>query len=145
MDIAFTVTLPLDNDSVPFVRGLCRQALEHLRIPPPVINEVTLALTEACANVVQHSGGEAHYEVGIAIDDDRCRLTVWDDGQGLDPRATPNTATGRELAEGGTGLLLMQALVDRLDFRHDPDGRHRVTLEKRFTSRPTLRLLDQPG
>ena len=69
---------------------------------------------------------------------------MWDDGRGLDPRATPNTATGRELVEGGTGLLLMQALVDRLDFRHDPDGRHRVTLEKQFTSRPTLRLLDQP-
>jgi serine/threonine-protein kinase RsbW len=141
MDIAFTVTLPVDTDSVPFVRGLCRQALEHLRIPQPAIDEVALALTEACANVVQHSGGDAHYEVGVAIDDSRCRITVWDDGQGLDPRATPNTATGRELAEGGTGLLLMQALVDRLDFRHDPDGRHRVTLEKQFSSRPALRLL----
>ncbi|WP_051683681.1 ATP-binding protein [Blastococcus sp. URHD0036] len=142
MDIAFTVTLPVDTGSVPFVRGLCRQALEHLRVPPSVVDEVALALTEACANVVQHSGGDARYEVGVAIDDDRCRITVWDDGEGLDPRAAPNTATGRELAEGGTGLLLMKALVDRLDFRHDPDGRHRVTLVKQLGSRPALRLLD---
>lgn len=142
MDIAFTVTLPVDTDSVPFVRGLCRQALEHLGIAPAVVDEVTLALTEACANVVQHSGGHAQYEVSVAIDDRRCRITVWDDGEGLDPHAAPNTRAGAERAEGGTGLLLMQALVDRLDFRHDPDGRHRVTLEKLLTARPSLRLLD---
>ena len=142
MDISFTVTLPVDTDSVPFVRGLCRQALEHLGIARPVVDEVTLALTEACANVVQHSGGRAQYEVGVAISDERCRITVWDDGAGLDPAAAPKTSAGIHLAEGGTGLLLMQALVDRLDFRHDPDGRHRVTLEKQLSSRPPLRLLD---
>ncbi|MGY1746775.1 ATP-binding protein [Blastococcus sp. SYSU D00695] len=143
MDIAFTVTLPVDTGSVPFVRGLTRQALEHLGIARPVVDEVTLALTEACANVVQHSGEHAHYEVGVEIDDRLCRITVWDDGRGLDPLAAPNTRDGRDRAEGGTGLLLMQALVDSLDFRHDPDGRHRVTLEKELASpRPSLRLLD---
>ncbi|MGY1772004.1 ATP-binding protein [Blastococcus sp. SYSU D00813] len=142
MDIAFTVTLPVDTDSVPFVRGLCRQALEHLGIQRSVVDEVTLALTEACANVVQHSGGKARYEVGVSIDDRRCRITVWDDGEGLDPDAAPATSNGRARADGGTGLLLMQALVDTLDFRHDPDGRHRVTLEKQLSHRPSLRLLD---
>jgi anti-sigma regulatory factor (Ser/Thr protein kinase) len=67
-------------------------------VPPSVIDEVALALTEACADVVQHSGGEP--------------------------------------------LLLMKALVDRLDFRHDPDGRHRVTLVKQLGNRPALRLLE---
>jgi serine/threonine-protein kinase RsbW len=141
MDIAFTVTLPVDTDSVPFVRGLTRQALEHLGIGRPVIDEVTLALTEACANVVQHSGDHARYEVAVSIDDRQCRITVWDDGEGLDLKAAPAIAPGRARIEGGTGLLLMQALVDRLDFRHDTDGRHRVTLEKQLTSRPPLRLL----
>lgn len=146
MDISFTVTLPVDTDSVPFVRGLCRQALDHLGVARPVVDEITLALTEACANVVQHSGGHARYEVGVAIDDALCRITVWDDGEGLDPAAAPTTTAGIDLAEGGTGLLLMQALVDRLDFRHDPDGRHRVTLEKVLEkapgTRPPLRLLE---
>jgi serine/threonine-protein kinase RsbW len=141
MDVAFTVTLPVDTDSVPFVRGLARQALEHLGIGPSVIDEVVLALTEACADVVQHGGDHTRYEVGVSIDDRQCRITVWDDGEGLDPQAARTTAAGRARIEGGTGLLLMQALVDRLDFRHDADGRHRVTLEKQLTSRPPLRLL----
>ena len=141
MDISFTVRLPVDVDSVPFVRGLCRQALEHLRIERPVIEETTLALTEACANVVQHAGEHAEYEVSVTIDDRLCRISVVDDGSGFD-RAEAEGRAGLD-GDGGAGVRLMQALVDSLDFRRDADGRHRVSLEKRLTSRPSLRLLDQ--
>ncbi|MEX5721818.1 ATP-binding protein [Geodermatophilus maliterrae] len=139
MEISFTVKLPVDVDSVPFVRGLCRQALEHLRIDRAVVEETTLALTEACANVVEHSGEHAEYEVSVEISDDVCRITVLDDGAGFDPGEVADRAP----VEGGAGLKLMQSLVDRLDFRQDPDGRHRVGLEKRLSSRPQLRLLDR--
>ena len=141
MDISFTVRLPVDVDSVPFVRGLCRQALERLRIEPTVVEETTLAMTEACANAVQHAGEHAEYEVSVAIDDSLCRITVVDDGSGFDR----DEAAGRAGpdGDGGAGVRLMQALVDRLDFRRDADGRHRVSLEKRLTTRPVLRLLDR--
>ncbi|MGY1621097.1 ATP-binding protein [Geodermatophilus sp. SYSU D00965] len=140
MDIAFTVRLPVDRSSVPFVRGLLRQALEHLRVERNVVDEVALALTEACANVVRHAGDHADYEVQVAIDDALCRISVFDDGAGFDPDA-PREGRGDSPLDGGRGLLLMQALVDRLDFRHD-DGRHRVTLEKRLAAPPPLRLVD---
>lgn len=140
MDIAFTVRLPVDSTSVPFVRGLCRQALEHLRVERVVVDEIALALTEACANVVQHAGEHGDYEVQVAIDDALCRISVFDDGDGFDPDALPEDR-GYAPLDGGRGVLLMQALVDRLDFRHDADGRHRVTLEKRLASPPPLRLV----
>ena len=141
VDIAFTVHLPVDTGSVPFIRGLCRQALAHLHVPDSVIDEIALALTEACANVVQHAGEHALYEVAVAIDDRQCRISVVDDGEGFDPATLPQ-GDERTPLEDGRGLLLMQALVDRLDFRHEPDGRHRVTLEKRLTPHPPLRLVD---
>ncbi|MGY1690311.1 ATP-binding protein [Geodermatophilus sp. SYSU D01105] len=142
MDIGLSVRLPVDSNSVPFVRGLCRQALEHLRVERVVIDEITLALTEACANVVQHTGDHGDYEVQVAIDSGTCRISVFDDGQGFDPDALPQDRDGSLLEGGGRGLQLMQALVDRLDFAHGPDGRHRVTLVKRLTSPPALRLVD---
>jgi serine/threonine-protein kinase RsbW len=37
--------------------------------------------------------------------------------------------------------LCRQALVDRLDSRHRPDGRHRVALEERLPRTPPLRLV----
>ena len=141
MDIAFTVHLPVDTSSVPFIRGLCRQALEHLDVERTVIEEISLALTEACANVVQHAGEHVLYEVAVSIDDRLCRISVVDDGEGFDPAMLPQ-GDERTPLEDGRGLLLMQALVDRLDFRHEPDGRHRVTLEKWLTPHPPLRLVD---
>ena len=141
VDIAFTVHLPVDTDSVPFIRGLCRQALEHLDVERAVVDEIALALTEACANVVQHAGEHGLYEVAVAIDDRLCRISVVDDGEGFDP-AELRGGDERPPLGDGRGLLLMQALVDRLDFRNESDGRHRVTLEKRLTPNPPLRLVD---
>ena len=103
---------------MPFVRGRCRQALEHLRIDRPVVEGTTVALTEACANVVQHAGPHAECEVSVDIAGDICRITVVDDGSGFDP----GEVAGREpsVDGGGAGLTLMDALVDHLDFRSDP-------------------------
>src|SRR3712207_8685604 len=116
VDIAFTVHLPVDTGSVPFIRGLCRQALVHLHVEVAVIDEIALALTEACANVVRHAGDHAEYEVAVAIDDRLCRISVVDSGDGFHPAERDE----RSPLDEGRGLLLMQALVDRLDFRHEP-------------------------
>jgi serine/threonine-protein kinase RsbW len=131
MQIGFTVRLPVDAGSVPFVRGLCRTALEHLRIEREVVDEVTLVLSEACANVVQHAGGVQDYEVRVDIEGDRCRISVFDEGGGFDPDAVAARPAG-SLLDGGRGLMLMRALADTLHFERDPEGRHCVTFAKRL-------------
>ena len=140
MNVHFSVRLPTDAQSVPLVRGLLRQALTYLGVAETGIQEIVLALTEACANVVQHAGEHEEYQVDIAIDDQICRISVVDDGDGFDPEATA-IEQERSPLEPGRGLLLMRELVDRLDFVQDEDGRHRVTLEKRLDASPKLRLL----
>jgi serine/threonine-protein kinase RsbW len=139
MKIEFTVRLPVDSHSVPFVRGLCRKALDHLQVGKDTTDEIVLALTEACANVVQHSGDDTDYEVAVRIDDDACRISVWDEGSGFE---MPDLSQPVDPTEGGAGLVLMRALVDELAFEQDQDGRHRVTLEKRLEWRPALRLIE---
>ena len=139
MKIEFTVRLPVDSSSVPFVRGLCRKALEHLKVDQDTVDEIVLALTEACANVVEHTGQDSDYDVAVHIDDDVCRISVWDEGAGFE---MPDLSQPVDPTEGGAGLVLMRALVDGLAFERDSDGRHRVTLEKRLQSRPGLRLIE---
>lgn len=139
MDISFSVRLPRDARSLPLMRGLMRQALEHLAVATQTIEEIVLALTEACANVVQHAGQHEEYQVDVAITDDLCRVSVLDDGQGFDFEQA-SAADGSPL-ETGRGLMLMQALVDDLQFVRSEDGRHRVELEKRLRAEPKLRLL----
>jgi anti-sigma regulatory factor (Ser/Thr protein kinase) len=139
VNIQFSVRLPTDAQSVPLVRGLLRQALGYLDVVEGCVEEIVLALTEACANVVQHAGEHEEYEVDVAIDDLVCRISVLDFGEGFDAAAT--RAETRSPLDGGRGLVLMRALVDQLAFVQDDDGRHRVTLEKRLLTSPRLRLL----
>ena len=139
MNIAFSVRLPVDAQSVPLVRGLLRQALEHFGLVADRIDDILLALTEACANVVKHAGVHEQYEVDVAIDDQVCRISVLDHGEGFDVAAVEEEP--RSPLDGGRGLLLMRALVDRLAFQETEDGRHGVFLEKQLTTSPRLRLL----
>lgn len=138
MNISFSVRLPVDAKSVPLARGLLRQALEHLEVAPTGIEELVLALTEACANAVQHAGEHDQYQVDVDVDDTMCRICVYDQGDGFDPSAT---TAQRSPLDGGRGITLMRALVDRLQFANTSDGRHGVVLEKRLTTSPPLRLL----
>ena len=140
MNVDFSVRLPTDAQSVPLVRGLLRQALQYLGVVPDRIEEIVLALTEACANVVQHAGEHEEYQVEIAIDDRVCRISVLDDGDGFDVDEVAGRESGSPL-DGGRGLVLMRALVDRLAFVQDENGRHRVVLEKELVTSPRLRLL----
>ena len=140
MDIDFTVRLPVDAQSLPLIRGLVRQTLQHLGVASAGIDEILLALSEACANVVQHAGEHEEYQVDVSIDDEVCRISVLDDGSGFDVDALSAEAP-RSPLEGGRGVQLMRALVDRLAFVRDEDGRHRVSLEKRLVPSPKLRLL----
>lgn len=139
MDISFSVRLPRDARSLPLMRGLVRQALEHLAVSTQTIEEIVLALTEACANVVQHAGQFEEYQVDVAITDELCHISVLDEGQGFDFDRT-SVPDGSPL-ESGRGLVLMQALVDDLQFVRSEDGRHRVELVKRLRAEPKLRLL----
>lgn len=131
MQIGFSVHLPVDASSVPFVRGLCRQALEHLQTERTVVDEVTLALSEACANAVQHAGPQQAFEVAMQIDGGRCRISVVDGGSGFDAAQVAADGTG-SIFDHGSGLLLMRALTDHLEFRQSADGRHEVTFEKQL-------------
>ena len=140
MNVDFSVRLPTDAESVPLVRGLLRQALQYLGVVPHRIEEIVLALTEACANVVRHAGEHEEYQVEVAIDDRVCRISVVDDGDGFAVDEATRRAPDSPL-DGGRGLVLMRALVDRLAFVQDENGRHRVVLEKELVTSPRLRLL----
>jgi serine/threonine-protein kinase RsbW len=140
VNVDFTVRLPVDAQSLPLIRGLVRQTLQHLGVAAGGIDEILLALGEACANVVQHAGEHEEYQVDVSIDGQLCRISVLDGGHGFDVDAM-TAEEPRSPLDGGRGLQLMRSLVDRLAFVQDEDGRHRVSLEKRLASSPKLRLL----
>jgi serine/threonine-protein kinase RsbW len=129
VQINLALCLPRDELTVPVARHICRHALNDLGVAADCTSDIEIALTEACANVLKHSGGEDQYEVRLSVDDGLCIIRVVDTGQGFDPsdviKADPTDESGR-------GLALIEALVDRVKFESKPEDGTVVHLEKRL-------------
>ncbi|MEH3077862.1 MAG: ATP-binding protein [Quadrisphaera sp.] len=53
---------------VPVVRHLATATLTELGVSPDSIDDIALAVTEACSNVVQHAGSGADFEVRVSVE-----------------------------------------------------------------------------
>jgi serine/threonine-protein kinase RsbW len=116
--LEMTVSLPRQSHSVPVIRRLAAQVLRAFGVAADSIHDVELAISEACANVIQHAVDSEGYEVSIELATDRCAITVLDRGEGFDASHVPEQEDVD--AESGRGLSLMTALVDNLNFVSEP-------------------------
>lgn len=141
--LEMTVSLPRQSHSVPVIRRLAAQILRAFGVAADSIHDVELAISEACANVIQHAVDSEGYEVSIELAADRCAITVLDRGEGFD--ATTVSDQDDDDAESGRGLTLMRALVDNLNFVSEPKIGAVVHMVKRLDydqSHPFRRTAD---
>ena len=133
MEIRYSLRLPRDVVTVPLVRTICRDAMHRLGVTPECQDDVSLALTEACANVVQHAGGDetTDYEVQVEFTGGTCHIRVVDQGRGIDLRDSSRTETILD-QDSGRGIVLMRLLVDRIAFESRPEDGTIVHLQKRL-------------
>jgi serine/threonine-protein kinase RsbW len=116
LDLA--VTLPRESASVPVVRRLAAQALRAFGVVADDISDVELAISEACANVIDHAKESDSYEVQVQLTAQKCMITVIDRGHGFEAALVSDE---EDLdSEDGRGLAIMRAMVDNLDFIQEP-------------------------
>jgi serine/threonine-protein kinase RsbW len=116
------LTLPARPENVAVVRHVLGAFAEALRLPIEVVEDVRLAVTEACTNVVRHAydGEPGPLEIVIRPDGDVLDVIVSDRGRGIG--ASPDTGGP------GLGLPLIAALVDSLEIQHAPRSGSRVAM-----------------
>lgn len=129
MEISVALSLPSDGASVPVARRVTAQALRALGVDGECIAELELALTEACANVLDHAGNGDDYEVQFAVVGPDCVITVTDRGKAFDGRDHGLHDAGPS-DERGRGIQLMRALVDEVHFTESENGGTTVNLTK---------------
>ncbi|MFD3544378.1 ATP-binding protein [Streptomyces sp. NPDC058655] len=133
MSIWWSLHLRREAASVPLARRLLLGTMETAGVDPDISFDLSVALTEACANAVEHGGGgvtgeAGAYDVTAYLDGDRCRIEVTDSGPGF-PAAT--VARRRpSLAEHGRGLHLIAELADHVRFRNRPGRGAVVSFDK---------------
>lgn len=128
----FTLKLQLPRDArfVSLLRHVATCVFEDVGVPQEAADDIRLALTEACANAVRHAVGSNAYSVVFTIDAAGCTIDVLDLGPGFAfPAPRPDDAVPDADTETGRGFMLMQALVDDLQFARQDDGTT-VTLRK---------------
>jgi serine/threonine-protein kinase RsbW len=132
MELSLALTLPRDEQTVPVARHIVRNAMEQVGVEETCIYDVELAMSEACTNVLLHSGPGDQYVVRLDLDDRVGVIRVIDIGRGFDS-TRPQVQDPRLEAERGRGLGLMRALVDRVDLTSRPKAGTIVALEKVLT------------
>lgn len=123
MEINLVLHLPRDVTSVPVSRQVLDGCLETLGVTPDTRADIALALSEACANVVQHAGPAEEYQVQVSAGDGRCVIEVVNTGSGAgDARLALNGEPVPPTAEHGRGLKIINAVVDNLQLTGNLNG-----------------------
>jgi serine/threonine-protein kinase RsbW len=122
-------TVRLTIPARPEYIALCRLALMGIsRLRPlseEVVEDLKLALTEACTNSVRHAYTERPQNSGMVeicyeLHPDRLAIEVADDGGGFDPNCT---LVADSLAEGGLGISIIRAIADEVEIGPRPGGK----------------------
>jgi anti-sigma regulatory factor (Ser/Thr protein kinase) len=103
------------------VRRVLRAWLRRQRAGEREISAITLAVSEACANAIEHAYGpsEARFRLQASIEDGLARIEVHDEGSWREPRGQ----------ERGRGIMLMRTYMDVVDIKHANSGTT-VAMEK---------------
>ena len=137
MRMVLSVDLPQEAATVPVVRRVLDCALVEMGVTRDVREDLGLAVTEACSNVLRHAADGGAYTVVGRVDDDRCVLEVRDHGAGYQPGPHARDAVP-ETSEGGRGLQIMEALVDQVEYLPPVSGDGtRLLLSKRLDGKDT--------
>ncbi|MEU6258695.1 ATP-binding protein [Streptomyces sp. NPDC047043] len=124
MSIWWSLHLRREAASVPLARRLLLGTMETAGVDPDISYDLSVALSEACANAVEHGAVGAHgmpseaYRVTAYLDGEKCRIEVADSGPGFAAALPPRPA--RADAEHGRGLGLIRELADHVHIGNKP-------------------------
>jgi len=121
-DTDIRLTLPARPQNVAVVRHVLGALADALNLDRVVVDDMRLAVTEACTNVVRHAylDGEGTIDVVVRPRGDVLEVVVTDEGRGLGP--SPDTAGP------GLGLALIEALTHSFEIQRSEQSGSRVVM-----------------
>jgi serine/threonine-protein kinase RsbW len=131
--------LPARPDAVAVVRQALAGLGDGLGTDEATMVDISVAVSEACGNVVVHAyPGEGWLEVEAWAIGRRIVVVVRDRGRGIAPRA-PGTSPGL-----GLGLPLMAALTSRLCITSPEPGTNEVWMTFQLDRTPAAEAVAPP-
>jgi serine/threonine-protein kinase RsbW len=127
--------IPARAEWVAVARLAVAAVASRLRFSVDEIEDIKLAIAEACTNTIQGAGGQDAGVIEIVCDarEDELRVTVRDQNSGIHLEAVKPGG----LDEGRTeelGVFLIRALMDSVDYTSDPRRGTELVMIKRVTT-----------
>lgn len=121
--VSFSLELPSDDQYVGVVRHLVEKTLGELGVAQGSIDDIALAVTEACANVVRHGAQAAGFDVELCVEGTRCQISIREQGGTFDADDLEHTmGEADDPLTHGRGIPLIRLLVDDLSYVPDAHG-----------------------
>jgi serine/threonine-protein kinase RsbW len=121
--------LPREARTIGLVRSAITNILVPLNVTPECVDDICLAVSEACTNVIVHAESNDEYEVVARADGQQCHITVRNSGVGFDAKSldglmpSPRSVNGR-------GVAIMRTVMDRVELASRPQAGTVVRLER---------------
>lgn len=118
------------------VRNLVIDILSKTTISKPKLQLITLAVNEACSNIIKH-GYKNDYnqkiKITISLETKTLTITIIDNGikfdiNSIEPRDV------NEIKPGGLGLHIMEEVMDRVEHSHTSQNFNKLTMVKNLLS-----------
>ena len=155
------VCLPHQAGTVALIRSATRNMLTLFGVTEDCVEDIGLALSEACTNVIAHASTDDEYEVQVGVDDRQCLINLrnasndFDAAKKIGMIPDPHSATGRGVAimhalmgprrfhlrpQVGTIVRLVRACA-----RRRPDSPPRITASNDLARTPALSTWPTPS
>lgn len=125
--------MPCKAEWVALARLSVAAVASRLRFSIDEIEDIKLAVAEACTNAIMHARGSSHIEIKCEALSDGLRISVRDYGRGTRPDAI-RTQNIEEERVGGLGVFLIRSLMDDVTYDVHPENGTRLVMRKLLPS-----------
>jgi serine/threonine-protein kinase RsbW len=126
VESTFTLSVPSSVENLAMVRDFIRRVCEQAGFEKADITKLTMAVDEACTNIVEHAYGydiTKEVKVRAIYDDEQIRIELIDTGHDFDPTLVQPKSLEELVSKrktGGLGIRLIRSLVDEVRYEISP-------------------------
>lgn len=118
------------------VRKFISEAALDAGIDEENIGKITLAVDEACTNIIKHAykySPEGNIHISIKADRNKIEIRITDEGLHFNPNLIPDpdiVEYHKQKKVGGLGMFLMKKLMDEVKYNTISSNKNQVVLVK---------------
>jgi anti-sigma regulatory factor (Ser/Thr protein kinase) len=128
------VVVPMDACNLADLRWCAWSYLAAAKVASGMIEDILIALHEAVANALTHSGSREAIAVRVKATREAVVIEVADQGRGIDPQVAIPPRPPSLTAEGGRGLFMIWSLMNSVVLVPS-SGTHLVMVKELFPPR----------